>query len=282
MNIKQYMNELPRLQRIQLEILKKFHDFCETHGLTYVLAYGTLIGALRHDGYIPWDDDIDVCMPRKDFMKFLELRHLFGDDYVVQYMSIDSSFFPFVKVRNKHTKAIMKSSEDMDLNQGIWIDVFPLDMMPKDENSFAFKMRHFRISNLIVLLTSQSKSKVMHSKAGMNRILRHTYYYVNKILGKKTVKKKLEKVLMKEYNNTLYYDLSNSVYNNLDQLYVISQNELQSKRLHKFEKYEFYINGNAENTLVRTYGNWKEKPPLDQRFPHHEVIELDFNGVDFE
>ena len=67
------INTLEELKSIELDIMKKIHDFCERKGLTYYLAYGTMIGAIRHNGFIPWDDDIDIFMPREDYERFLKL-----------------------------------------------------------------------------------------------------------------------------------------------------------------------------------------------------------------
>ncbi len=121
------------LKAIQLDIMDDIHAFCETNGIRYFLAYGTLIGAVRHKGYIPWDDDIDICMPRPDYDKFIELYNKKPSSYrMVCYENSMDYQLPFGKVHD--TRTVMnemqyKSNESF----GVYIDIFPIDGFANDK-----------------------------------------------------------------------------------------------------------------------------------------------------
>ena len=117
-----------KLQECQLEILKAFIEVCQKNNLTYYLVGGTALGAVRHKGFIPWDDDIDVGMPRKDYDKFITLQKDFKDPYFIQtYQTDDNYIYNYAKVRNSNTTFIENFFVDTRINHGVWIDVFPLD-----------------------------------------------------------------------------------------------------------------------------------------------------------
>lgn len=116
---------IEELKHIQVDILKDVHAFCLKHGIQYSLAYGTLIGAVRHKGYIPWDDDIDIMMMRKDYDKFIELYRKENGIYKLYDYRFDKDYIlPFAKVADTRTVLVEKSA---NIPLGINIDIFPLD-----------------------------------------------------------------------------------------------------------------------------------------------------------
>ena len=139
------MNEL---QSKILEILKVFIKVCDKHNLKYYLKGGSVLGAIRHKGFIPWDDDADVMMPREDFEKLLKLQDEFAPyDYFVQHWKTDKKYlYGFAKIRDNKTTMIEKPFALMEINHGIWLDIFPLDGFDyKDElrpKRYAHKMRY--------------------------------------------------------------------------------------------------------------------------------------------
>ena len=127
------MRSIPieELKLLQREVLDDIVQFCQEHGLRYTLAYGTLLGALRHKGYIPWDDDIDIHMPRPDYEKFLSLYNNRNSDYSVVTHEMDRRYHvPFAKVYRKGT--IVKEFFYKQNVFGAYVDIFPIDGI-KDE-----------------------------------------------------------------------------------------------------------------------------------------------------
>ena len=117
------------VKQLQLDILSSVHDFCDSNGLRYSLAGGTLLGAVRHKGFIPWDDDIDILMPRPDYELFIQKYQ--KEHHVVQnYITDKGYFFLFTKIYDDRTTIIEDRTKT-----GVCIDVFPVDGLPNKENS---------------------------------------------------------------------------------------------------------------------------------------------------
>lgn len=121
------------LRKIQLNILKKVTSFCKNQKINYSLYGGTLLGAVRHKGYIPWDDDIDISMPRPDYTKFIKEFHLIGDPNLkIHDLSIYKNYpYSFIKVSDERTLFVEKSNINYTL--GVNIDIFPIDGLPSSE-----------------------------------------------------------------------------------------------------------------------------------------------------
>lgn len=119
--------DLRTLQLFELDMLRDVKRVCEANGLCYYLYSGTLLGAVRHRGFIPWDDDIDIAMPYPDFLRFLELgQAALGEKYFLQTTDTDESFqFGYARVR-RNNSTMIRDWECDGGHHGVWIDVFPL------------------------------------------------------------------------------------------------------------------------------------------------------------
>ncbi len=128
--------EVKKLWKVELDLLEAFIAVCKKHNLHYMAFGGTLLGAVRHHGFIPWDDDIDVCMLREDYDRFLEIAPQELPDGLFLQTALSDPEYPygFAKLRNSNTACIEKSRvlNHHCTNQGIFIDIFPMDPMYKD------------------------------------------------------------------------------------------------------------------------------------------------------
>ena len=120
------MNEL---QQRQLNLLKEFIKVCDKHNLKWFLIGGSTLGAIRHKGFIPWDDDIDLGMPRDDYDKFMELQYEFEETpYFIQNFKSDPCYiYNYGKLRDSSTTFIENFYKNHRINHGIWLDIFPID-----------------------------------------------------------------------------------------------------------------------------------------------------------
>lgn len=125
-----------QIWNIELDLLFKLDEICKKYNLRYWLDSGTLLGAIRHQGFIPWDDDIDLVMPRSDYDKLVKIsKQEFTEPYYFQIINNDPKYAGIhAKIRNTNTTAIFKSWLFTDVNQGIFIDIFPLDGVPDNES----------------------------------------------------------------------------------------------------------------------------------------------------
>ena len=150
--------DIRQIQRALLEMLKDFDSFCEKHGLRYVLCGGTALGAVRHKGFIPWDEDVDLAMPRADYDRF---EKLFAEEFGAVYhlQSIHSSEvydLPFMKIRKKGTR-FLELFEPEPEHAGLFIDIYPLENVP----DFApWRWLHGCISDFLHLCCSCVRMKV--------------------------------------------------------------------------------------------------------------------------
>lgn len=129
------------IKRVLLDTLLHFHNFCEEHGLRYSLNSGTLLGAVRHKGFIPWDDDVDVSMLRPDYERLRELypKHNTAGNYVLHdYRKNPACPYPFLKLSDENTLMCVPGKDDIS-PMGLFIDIFPLDGMPRTERA---QVRH--------------------------------------------------------------------------------------------------------------------------------------------
>lgn len=140
-------SEMKKVWAVALDLLNEFDKVCRENDLTYFVSYGTLIGAMRHHGFIPWDDDIDLTMPRADYEALCAIAdRCFHFPYFFQTEESDPGFSrPFARLRNSETTAIQRIENNgrIPYNQGIFIDIFPLDNFPDtaaEQNSFKKEM----------------------------------------------------------------------------------------------------------------------------------------------
>ena len=137
-------SDMKKVWAVELDLLNEFDCVCKENNLKYFISYGSLLGAIRHNGFIPWDDDIDVTMPRCDYEKLCSIsQNSFRYPYFFQTEESDPGFSrPFARLRNSETTAIQKIEDNgrIPYNQGVFIDIFPLDNFPDlEEERESFK-----------------------------------------------------------------------------------------------------------------------------------------------
>lgn len=151
--------ETKEMWAIQLDMLYKVQQICQKHNIKYWADGGTLLGAIRHNGYIPWDDDIDIAMLREDYDRFIEVaKEELHDPYFLQTDWNDEVYFCHAKIRRSDTTCILAKDvpANFNFNQGIFIDIFPLDKVPTDEEEYKRYVEHlWMIKNEILFSRSR-------------------------------------------------------------------------------------------------------------------------------
>ena len=145
------MYDLKALQKKEIEILQAVHNACTELGIKYVIMHGTLLGAVRHKGFIPWDDDIDICMERDSYDIFIHEGH----KYLPKNLRIQHVIYEdecpniYAKVRDCNTTFLHSEHIDLSINQGVFIDVFPLDRLVNNRVAILYEHIRRKVFNTI-------------------------------------------------------------------------------------------------------------------------------------
>ena len=268
--------KLRDLQLAELEILKEFIRVCRKLNLKYFLYGGTLLGCIRHQGFIPWDDDIDVCMPRKDYEIFLEKgQEVLNKKYFLQNYKTEIEYtLNFAKIRDSETTFIESSVKNSNINHGVYIDIFPLDGY-KPENKFynlkldiTYKLHRIHISKgYNIERTRNLKSKVLDIVTDV--------IYKNKTI--KEIIDREDKIAQKQdVNNCKYVSTYEYIVKPAKELYVPKEYFGEGKTK-IFEGVEVNVPDNYDGYLKRAYGDYMQLPPEEKRIPHHYNEGVDLN-----
>lgn len=264
------MNNKKALQLEELEILKFIKSFCEKNNIRFYMQGGTFLGAIRHKGFIPWDDDADIGIPRKDYERFVELMKTNDDDRyeITTYKDENSDYNYICKV---HSKKIMvkETNYSNDRTYGIWVDVFPLDGMPN--NRIIRKIHKYRLlyHRAMWKLSDESNiSKSNNRKSFIDKVIIFlgTKLKIGKIFNKKKEIFKINKLLKK-----FDYDKSINVVNFMGaykfremfnrRIYDEKSNyEFENIQLPGPKDYDFY--------LTQMYGDYMTPPKKELQDVH--------------
>ena len=248
------------LRRIQLEILDEIHDFCGKHGLVYSLCGGTMLGAVRHKGYIPWDDDIDLMMPRSDYERF-KAEFSSSLNEVIDLSKIETCEEQFIKVSRKGTWM-----EDIILRRrlyGVNVDIFPIDGMPEDFKPYTNVLRTMH-------------QAVVESCPSWKAATRHKFYWFLRFQAKRLLRGRAADVLELKAN------LEKEALEHLPQDFALATVIYGDFRIFPFPSDVFFHIQDIEfegkmykcirdtDLYLRTvYGDYMTLPPVEKQVSHH-------------
>lgn len=249
-----------KIWAVELDLLFKFDAVCKKFNLRYFLMYGSLLGAVRHNGFIPWDDDLDVAMPREDYEKFVQLSSEFQEPYFLQTPYTDKEyFFSFAKLTNDNTSAISKMLAFQNFHKGIFLDIFPLDNFSYEESEARF--------NRILFLNRENSTFMRRGNpylddSNRKRVKEHSgitpldAFIEIQELAKSC---KSDTHLLSTAVLTLY-PLNKSVF---------AQEDFSDSLLVDFEGYKFPIPKGYERILRTIYNEYMTFPPKEKRGVWH-------------
>ena len=258
---------LQEVQQVSLDILKDVHAFCESHDIKYSLHYGTLIGAIRHKGFIPWDDDIDLVMPRPDYDRFCK-EYVSAKGYKLFQPGDLGYYMTFARVFDMEKTFVKSHGPWASFNTGIWIDIMPLDGLPSDEKRFQKFVKEIRVLQpKIWRLRSGKYLKLLETGSLKNLVFclvkrfLYNHYDIYELLH--------------QYSNLIQrYDFDSADY--CGQLCGFDYPEKEHNPKSNFDSYElkqfcdmdFYVMNGYDDVLRRYFGNYMELPPENQRHGH--------------
>lgn len=254
---------MTELQKIQLDILKNFIEVCEKLELKYYMVCGSALGAAKYNGFIPWDDDMDVAMPREDYEVFLEkAQELLPKELFIQTYRTDP-YYPqiYCKLRNSNTTFIEKSASELLINHGIFIDVFPLDGYPKSNRKAKLLEIRKRIYQSMLLSVYQVE------RSGKSKVLFEIYKLLR--ISDKTAKiaRKYEKMISKNKLNDSELWCNHG--NWQGKLEYAPREQYGEGIWACFEKIKVRIPEKYDEYLTQKYGDWRADLPKEQQVGHH-------------
>ena len=261
----QEVTDVNEIQQMELGIMEYIHEVCQKIGVKYFLAYGSLIGAVRHQGFIPWDDDMDICMLREDYEKLQDYLIANPDERyeVMSYKNNLNYVYPFMKVQDNHTY-LLEEDVRIDSNMGIYVDIFPVDGY-EDDVEFKNKMTKLIKKRQLSCYTFKG---ITNTKSVLNSLLRYVsviiFYFTNTNKYVAQIEELAKSRKVSDYEQVdylIYKDMNKPVWR---------REWLEQVTTGTFEGKEFTIPKNYHEILTSDYGDYMQLPPVEQRVSHHD------------
>lgn len=262
------MNELSikEIQSETLLIMKKIDEICKKENYRYSLYYGTLLGAVRHKGFIPWDDDLDIIMPREDYEKLARyFKNHESELYPLKWFSYETvPEYPYMISRVCNTNFRMESENEKDCGMGTFIDVYPMDGAGNGKNTFLYNKAWFFSS----MYFTKSRIKYVKPKGIAKRIVKRCSFLLSKIYSIEKIRNKLLNFSKKfPYEKSKY--IATMVWLVYGKKNVFKKDYLEDLVLQDFEDAKFYIPRQYDKILTDFYGDYMTLPPENERIGHH-------------
>lgn len=261
--------EIRRIQLLQVDMIEELDRVCQKHNINYVLYGGSMLGAVRHKGYIPWDDDADIAMLREDYEKFRQVAHelnpeicFFQDNYTDKYYR-----WGYAKLRRTGTKFVRLGQEHLKSNNGVFIDIFPLDDIPK---CLIFQMLQDFYCYVLRKIAWSEVGKV--EKKGLKKIW---FKILNKIPMSFLLK--CQNILHKKSRNSssnrvtclLFPSLGKFYYKSpLKERYGMPKSWFLEREKYEFEGKKFWGIKDYDAFLKYEYDDYMTLPPVEKRKTH--------------
>lgn len=260
--------DLPRLQKEQLQIMDLLHQICVDNSIVYYIIGGTALGAVRHGGFIPWDVDIDVAMPRKDYLNFQTV--------VSNQCPIGYSFVDFKTDKNCHTNHGFFVYQDENVKAvgggakyGVFIDIFPLDVAPSDT---AEQIKHANVIKRLRFLQKYfyRSNSPTDKKTLIKAVLKPSLRFVQKVYSLQRLNSYIEKVMMRYYGtqDDKFWCSMCSHYSYKKQ--CMSKQIYGEPSLYKFENRQYYGPERIKDYLRILYGDYMKLPSIEEQNRYFE------------
>lgn len=264
---------LTDLQSKLLEMLKWWHHYCENNNYTYYIMYGTMLGAARHKGFIPWDDDIDVAMPRKDYDRLRMSFRQPVDHYIIESPYDRNKDYTYPNMKLYDTSTTMIEPTKYGCRRGVFIDIFPLDGIGNNidesrDNYRKIDRRYMFIASRTVAIRKE-RSLIKNAAVIAARLIPPFIINDTQLLIK--FDKKCAELQTDDY---LYICNKMSTYRSKE----IMRKEIFGKpKLYDFEDTRVYGVEKYDDFLRQLYGDWRKLPPVEKQHTAHEFKFLDLD-----
>ncbi|ANF82680.1 hypothetical protein A3K93_11090 [Acinetobacter sp. NCu2D-2] len=264
--------QLRKIQLVELQLLKELDKVCRDENILYWIDGGTLLGAIRHGGFIPWDDDIDICMPRNELKRFLAKAHKLFPDYIeIDHANIeqDADYAIPCRIRDKRTK-IIETKSTVHLNRGLFIDIIPIDSF-----HVSGPRRVLEICAKVIYRYLCKLYKPQRNATFIDKVLVMFHFLMTGLLRLKadTPIRLFRNWVRKRFIYRPFNDETNGDLGYGFDVYwkrIFKKNDIFPLQRIKFESIEVNAPHRPENVLPIFYGSsYMQPPPIDKRNTHH-------------
>lgn len=263
--------KMKKIWQVELDILDNIDTICKKYDLKYFMVHGSLLGAVRHKGFIPWDDDLDIAMPREDYDRFLDIaknelkKPLSLHNF---YTEKDIFFGGYTRIRNELTTAIETRELNHEGNQGIWVDIIPFDICTMDEKKYMSKEK--KIRHYQRLFYAKIYGNEYSCFMDMNKITWWFYRFISKFIDHDNLAKKLD-ASMRMYTNECSEDIA--AFTGYHKHRRLSLKDFEKTTYLTFEGRQVPVPEGYENYLFVVLGkDYLKYPPIEERKPKHKGI----------
>ncbi|RKI43890.1 LicD family protein [bacterium D16-51] len=261
------------VQKELLPILKEVKRLCVENDIPYFLCAGSALGAVRHQGFIPWDDDIDIGMFRKDYIRFLKIaRKKLSDGYIL----IDANDTPnyyvgHAKVFKDHTALVNRETSHLKIHHGFYLDIFPFDTIPEEEEKQEYMYQ--KAADIKKVFTIMKRREKYNGKNPIKRYFANEQYYKAKMKSPKKVFHTMNQILTQYLESD--YKMVADLFAPYNKKLFYKMEDIYPPILMQFEDDVYPVPGNYDKYLSVMYGDYMELPPEDKRFVKHDIICFD-------
>lgn len=255
-----------KLWAIMLDMIVEFDKVCKKYDLTYYTIYGALLGAVRHKGFIPWDDDFDVAMPREDYERFIRLSEEFKHPYFLQTPYTDPDYFySFAKIRNSNTTGVVEMFEYSKFNHGIWISIFPLDRWDNDGG----EDRYYQIRKLVV--DCSTYMRISNPHLNETNKARVTAYHGDPMRDYEEIQRLAQSCKNPDSKYVMTAVITQGSYSGK----LLNAADFEKTLLMEFEGLEIMVPCGFDHLLRVWYGDYMQLPPKEKRGAWHNGTVFD-------
>ena len=260
-----YKISLAQVQRVELDLLHKIAEICDAHDIRYYLATGTLLGAVRHKGFIPWDDDIDLLVPRPDYEKLLELLKsgILVAPYSFSFLDDDTHHLPFLKIFFNPSKVIEQKLLPEYRESKIWMDIFPLDGLSGSPTTIRFNYWLERqLKSMLYTVITNPKTLGGHQRLG-TYIIRP----LAKLIGVRRIGRWMDSYAKSRCEFSQARIVGNLIWAMTPKEVINKEVFLETVNL-PFEDGMFHCPSCYHEYLEALYGDYMTPPPVEKRREH--------------